>query len=466
MTEGAFWNNWKGTAIPASGSTISSPNASGAYAGFKGTEEGTSVAVDPFVTDILAMSDADRLAVSKLLVEAGYLKKATSKYNKTLGDAYSRASMEWTAEAARTGREGLTFRAFLQENAQPIEGGADKKPSTQITSRVDDNTTADAKVVKIFESLGLTPTPEQVKEWRGKLQEEQRRKPVKTKYETKNGVTTSTTTGGLDDEFWLEKNLKSTFAKDIEAASMVDRDTAAREKAKQVFNKATQGLTGEALTAAANRTEYGRAINSIKANINEYIMEAGGTLADLDSAAREIYDLGIQGDSAQVRDYLRGKIVLEDGALGGRAGSNLADLRKTAAANGLDLDKNFGGQVKTWLQNIEQGEDIDTYKRIIRGVAKLGMPDKVSVLLDQGVDLETIYSPYRRQMATLLEVDEDAISLDDPLLRSSIGPDKEMPIYDFKKAIRKDPRWQYTDNAKEEVSNIALSVLRDFGFQG
>jgi len=39
-------------------------------------------------------------------------------------------------------------------------------------------------------------------------------------------------------------------------------------------------------------------------------------------------------------------------------------------------------------------------------------------------------------------------------------------VYDFKRAIRKDTRWQYTDNAREEVSNIALNVLRDFGFQG
>jgi hypothetical protein len=39
-------------------------------------------------------------------------------------------------------------------------------------------------------------------------------------------------------------------------------------------------------------------------------------------------------------------------------------------------------------------------------------------------------------------------------------------LYDFKKALRQDNRWQYTDTAKQEVSTAALSVLRDFGFQG
>lgn len=466
MTEGAFWNNYKATAIPATGSTISNPNASGTNVGYRGTTGTTNVAVDPFIADLLALSDKDRLKVSELLVKVGYLKTPTSKYNKALGDAYSIANMDWNSEKARTGRQELTFQQFLQENAATPAGGAGLKgPSTQKTVRVDDNTTAEQKVVAVFERLGITPTPDQVKEWREKLQEEQRKKPTTTKYQTKGGVQTATTTGGLDDAFWLEKNLGKTFKTQIEEASLVDKDTAARAAIKTKFEKATKGLTGDALAKAMGKTEYGRAINSIKAGINEYLLEAGGELADLDAVAAEIYDLGIEGDSAQVRAYLKDKINLGEN-LGGRAGSNLEDLRKTARANGLDLDKAFGGQIKSWLQNIERGEDVDTYKRIIRGVAKLGLPDKVGALMDQGVDLQAVYEPYRKQMAVLLEVPADQIDLDDPLLRSAIGPDKEMSIYDFKRVIRKDPRWQYTDNAREEVSDVALKVLRDFGFQG
>jgi hypothetical protein len=466
VAEGAFWNNYKGTAIPAGSTTISSPSASGANAAYRGTAGTTNVAADPFIADLLAMSNQDRLMVSELLVRAGYLKTPTSKYNKSLGDAYQRASNDWQVESARTGREGFTFRQFLQENAAAPAGGAGVKgPSTQKTVRVDDNTTAEQKVVTAFERLGITPTPEQVKEWREKLQEEQRKKPITTKYVTKGGVQTATTTGGLDDDFWLQKNLGTTFKTEIEEASLVDRDTAARDAAKRVFDKVTKGLTGDALTKAAAKTEYGRAINSIKARINEYLLEAGGELEDIAGTAAEIYDLGIEGDSAQIREFLRDKINLGEN-LGGRAGTNLDKLRKTARANGLDLDKAFGGQIKGWLQNLERGEDIETYNRIIRGVAKLGLPDKVAALLDQGVDLQTVYEPYRRQMATLLEVEDDQIDLDDPLLRSAIGPDKEMSIYDFKRAVRKDPRWQYTDNAREEVSDVALRVLKDFGFQG
>jgi hypothetical protein len=56
--------------------------------------------------------------------------------------------------------------------------------------------------------------------------------------------------------------------------------------------------------------------------------------------------------------------------------------------------------------------------------------------------------------------------LDDKTLRSAIGPEKEMTIYDWERFLRKDPRWQYTNNARQEVSSIGLNVLQQLGFQG
>ena len=465
--EGAFWNNWKGTAIPATGSTVSRPNASGAYSGFQGSQQ-SSVAADPFIADLLRMDSKELLAVSQLLKDAGYLRSTTSKYNKTLGDAYSRASMDWSNESARTGRQGLTFRAFLQENVTAPTGAAAQKPGTQKTVRVDDDTTAEARVAKVFEDLGITATPAQINEWRKKLQAEQKKNPTVTKYTTKGGVQTSSTTGGLDDEFWLTENIGKAFKSVIEQNKLKDPTIERRLATKKVYDEVTKGLTGKAFDTAAAKTDYGRGIKETLNRVKEYALEAGAAISDEEARllAQELYDNAQEGDAATIRSMLRGKITVGTGVLGGRAGNNLTELKKTAAANGLDLTKSFGAQVQNWLQSIEAGESLETYKQIIRNVAKLGLPDKVGALVDQGVDLETIYSPYRRQMASLLEVDDDAINLDDPLLRSAIGPDKEMSLYEFQRSIRRDPRWQYTNNAREEVSNIALGVLRDFGFQG
>jgi hypothetical protein len=134
----------------------------------------------------------------------------------------------------------------------------------------------------------------------------------------------------------------------------------------------------------------------------------------------------------------------------------------TARANGITLNQ---GQIDSFAKRVQDGTDIKIIDKEIRGIAALGMPDKVVKLLDQGIDLDTIYSPYRNLMASILELNPESIDLKDPTLRSAIGPDKEMPIYDFEKTLRKDYRWQYTDNAKRDVSNVALKVLRDFGFQ-
>lgn len=188
---------------------------------------------------------------------------------------------------------------------------------------------------------------------------------------------------------------------------------------------------------------------------------ARGIKAD-DKTLEKYYTDGI--DDATIIDELTGGITAKDAA--GQAADALAKLRGIARANGFNLEKDFGNQVDSWLQRITKGESVDDFARLIRAQAKLGLPEKVGTLLDEGLDLSNIYAPYRTRMANLLEVTPDTISLDDPLLRSAYGQDKEMSLFDFQRAVRKDPRWQYTDNARQTVSNVALQVLRDFGFQG
>ena len=143
------------------------------------------------------------------------------------------------------------------------------------------------------------------------------------------------------------------------------------------------------------------------------------------------------------------------------------DLAKTAMANGLNLDKNFGADVVAgWVKRVENGEDVDLFKNLIRKTAAIGLPDNAAALIDSGLDLDSIYAPYKKSMATILELPENSINLNDPTLRGAITADKAMTIFDFEKQLRRDARWQYTDQAKEEVSSAALRVLRDFGFQG
>jgi hypothetical protein len=207
----------------------------------------------------------------------------------------------------------------------------------------------------------------------------------------------------------------------------------------------------------------------IRQSIADRALALGVTLGndEIDDVVNNALSMGISASSSLVDGLIRAKFSYAPGkVLGGAAGGALAQLKATAAANGLDFDKQFGTQAQTWLSKILQGESPDAFKNVIRQTAKLGLPEKVGSLLDLGVDLETIYSPYKNVMASVLEINPQTIGLDDKTLRSAIGPEKEMTIYDWERALRKDPRWQYTSNARQEVSGIGLNVLQQLGFQG
>jgi hypothetical protein len=123
---------WKNSGLPPSGSTVS-PGATNNNPGFKGGQGGLFVTTEPYAVEALNMTPKQRLEISKLLVGARYLKKPTSKYNKTFADALIQASQDFAVEATRTGRPDLTIRNFLTENYQaPTGTGASNLPSRSI----------------------------------------------------------------------------------------------------------------------------------------------------------------------------------------------------------------------------------------------------------------------------------------------------------------------------------------------
>lgn len=161
---------------------------------------------------------------------------------------------------------------------------------------------------------------------------------------------------------------------------------------------------------------------------------------------------------------------------GGEALQVQQSLAAIAKANGLavsDILPKLGAGVlgkdaeQTTIQEILSGNlDLNTVLSNARQIAAQGQPEYVRNLLGSGYNLEDIYAPYKQTMASVLEINPDQIDLNDNSLRMAINEKGDMNIYDYKKALRQDSRWQYTGQAKESVATAALGVLRDFGFQG
>lgn len=225
-----------------------------------------------------------------------------------------------------------------------------------------------------------------------------------------------------------------------------------------------------------NRTsEYGRGLqNTIETVTEQWTKEYGTPTAQdmvtIKAIATELYDYANEGDDVKIRNLVlaKPKRFSPTAVMGGNAGENLTELKKIASANGLDLEKDFGTSIQTWLDRLAKGENIETIKSIIRNTAKTtwNVSDRISNLLDQGVDLSTIYAPYRTRMSNILEIAPETISFNDLASKGVIGGKEEKNLYDFEKELRKDSRWQYTRNANEEASSAALMILRNFGFQG
>jgi hypothetical protein len=161
---------------------------------------------------------------------------------------------------------------------------------------------------------------------------------------------------------------------------------------------------------------------------------------------------------------------------GGEALQVQQSLAAIAKANGLsiaDVLPKLGGTAlgkdaeQNTIQEILSGNlDLNTVLSNARQIAAQGQPEYVRNLLGSGYNLEDIYAPYKKTMASVLELDPEQIDLNDNSLRMAINEKGDMNIYDYKKALRQDNRWQYTGQAKESVATAALGVLRDFGFQG
>jgi hypothetical protein len=286
----------------------------------------------------------------------------------------------------------------------------------------------------------------------------------------------------LLDKYVNNKLTDEQFKREIELDPWY-RSNSAEIKARYVQLYNYDDLVKKGL--ATGTTDYEQKINSITRKIQAKARGLNGIDIPEDQAklmAKDLYIYNLDNDPAVLTERLARFIRPSAGMIGGvpttgyggQALQNYQLLQSIAKANGMKiqdlLPRDAAGQPMTAEGTLEQlatGKlDINRIAQDARKLAALGQPEFVKDLLGQGYDLETIYSPYRNTMANILELDPNTISLSDPGLRMGISKEGDMNLYDYERALRKDNRWQYTQQARGEVADSALRVLRDFGFAG
>ena len=251
-----------------------------------------------------------------------------------------------------------------------------------------------------------------------------------------------------------------------------------KERYVQYYNYRDLQASGR----AQGTTDYEMQINKIVASLTKKAAKLGSAAASdpaaLRKAAENLYITNRSEDDSFITDFLAASIRPVSGMIGGKvtegySGEALANYKLLVTAardNGFQVSDIIpgGSNEQQVLQGIASGQiDVNRVVADARKLASQGQPTYVRDLLSQGYSLKQVFAPYREIMANVLEIgDSDQIDLNDPLLRSAITDKGDMNLYDFRKSLRADNRWQYTDQARSDVSSMTLEVLRDFGFQG
>lgn len=442
----------------------------------------------------ITLNEKYKTSLSKTVTIDNKLKNLYSQYNTLIARGESTASVEKQIEATLQDRKsalgGMSASApgYVPKSPIPSNWKKTTTPKPTTTKKVTTSTTVKTTVkpnVSTTESVVTTAEPGTTT-----------KKPFKTFEEITAGT-----------EFWY--NLPDyIFEQDdqlkriLEEAVQNDWDNEkflSVVRSKSTWWQKNEGPIRERIIDLAkyndlrsrgidvSKTAYGlylsKNLNAVKSRAQEI---AGVSLSDAQAQkiVEQIYNGFLDDDQTAIDrlilPYL-GKITTIAGGkstqtYGGEALKNYQMLQSIAFQNGLTLKDILpnvstatteGDLEKAVLQKIALGEiNVNAVAQAARNLAAQGQPKYVKDLLTQGYDLSQIFAPYRNVMAGELEINPDEIQLNDPVLRSAITDKGELNMYDFKKTLRKDGRWQYTENARNETASAVYSILRDFGFQG
>jgi hypothetical protein len=158
------------------------------------------------------MPEADRKILAQRLKNAGYKVAVTGKYSDKLLSAYSTASMKAALQSQMVGQQFTVGQYLDQEAAARLaEGGAGKGPSVRKETRISDQTTARALIDAIFrDTLGRKASGKEILKYTKAIQTAQKASPTVTTYSTSGGVTSATTTGGINEQQFLIDQIAGT----------------------------------------------------------------------------------------------------------------------------------------------------------------------------------------------------------------------------------------------------------------
>lgn len=165
-------------------------------------------------------------------------------------------------------------------------------------------------------------------------------------------------------------------------------------------------------------------------------------------------------------DSLNWRKTLSASQLGGTAAQTKAQIEQLTNQYGVSFGNHWTNKQ---IEDVIRGDQtVSGLQEQVKALAKQQYGAFASQL-DSGMTMQQIADPYVQKMSELLELNPNSISLKNGLLqkaltmRSQDGKPAAMSITDFADAVRQDPRWQYTDNARQSVADTTMNLLQTWG---
>lgn len=211
---------------------------------------------------------------------------------------------------------------------------------------------------------------------------------------------------------------------------------------------------------------YLDALNKYKLETRKSLVSAGlkmdATL--FDGLAKIAYNSGM--DENQLKN-----LIVNSNLVTGYGGAVLGDtsaLKSYANSFGVGqyLDNKYWAQKSQdlFLGNTTT-EDIQDEVRNIAASAFPGYAEQ----LKAGISIDSLASAYKGAIASVLEVDPDSITYQDPRLRAALqyvdkdGKPSIKPLWQFERELRMTPEWEKTNNARTTIDNLSYKVMSDWG---
>lgn len=203
----------------------------------------------------------------------------------------------------------------------------------------------------------------------------------------------------------------------------------------------------------------------------------GSTKVDQNGAVTIFDDAWLGKKLAAAIDFSKTKTVggVQVFDLSGSIGATVDEIYRVARDYGVDSTMSntvFNSWMKKTISGLVDGSmSKEDTEKAISEMAMNNFPGYAEQIR-QGYSLREAAAPQLSALAAELELDPETMNLNDNVVQQVLnfqdksGAYKPMTAYDARKAARKDNRWQFTQNAKNEYQNIAGKILQDFGFGG